>query len=40
MQEGKLTDVDITSAADKQRLVPPDHPMIAAARAVYTSFGD
>lgn len=40
MQEGKLTDVDITSAADKQRLVSPDHPMIAAARAVYTSFGD
>ena len=40
MQGGKLTDVDITSAADKQRLVSPDHPMIAAARAVYTSFGD
>lgn len=40
MQEGKLTDVDITSAADKQRLVSPDEPMIAAARAVYTSFGD
>ncbi len=40
MQGGKLTDVDITSAANKQRLVPVDHPLIAAARAVYTSFGD
>ncbi len=40
MQEGRLTDVEITSAANKQRLVPPDHPLIAAARAVYTSFGD
>lgn len=40
MQGGKLTDVEITSAADKQRLVPPDHELIVAARAVYTSFGD
>jgi len=40
MQGRQLTDVDITSAADKQRLVPPDHEMIRAARAVYTSFGD
>jgi len=39
MQEGKLTDVEITSAADKQRLVPPDHALIVAAKAVYTSFG-
>jgi len=39
MQEGKLTDVEITSAADKQRLVPPDHALIIAAKAVYTSFG-
>ena len=40
MQKGELTDVEITSAADKQRLVPPDHPLIEAARSVYTSFGD
>ena len=40
MQGGKLTDVEITSAANKQRLVPPDHPLIEAARSVYTSFGD
>ena len=40
MQGGKLTDVEITSAANKQRLVPPDHPLIEAARSVYTRFGD
>jgi len=40
MQGGELGDVEITSAADKQRLVPKDHPLIAAARSVYTSFGD
>ncbi|MEL6796629.1 MAG: ATP-dependent 6-phosphofructokinase [Planctomycetota bacterium] len=40
MQKGELTDVEITSAANKQRLVPPDHPLIEAARSVYTSFGD
>jgi 6-phosphofructokinase 1 len=40
MQQGRLTDVDLTEAAGKQRLVPPDHPLIAAARSVYTSFGD
>lgn len=40
MQGGKLTDVEITSAANKQRLVPPDHELIEAARSVYTSFGD
>jgi 6-phosphofructokinase 1 len=40
MQHGRLTDVDLTEAAGKQRLVPPDHPLIAAARSVYTSFGD
>jgi 6-phosphofructokinase 1 len=40
MQGGQLGDVDIQSAADKQRLVPNSHPLIAAARSVYTSFGD
>jgi len=40
MQGGELRDVEITSAADKQRLVPLDHPIIAAARSVDTCFGD
>ena len=40
MQDGQLGDVDIQSAANKQRLVPIDHPLIAAARSVYTCFGD
>lgn len=40
MQGGELTDVEITAAADKQRLVPTDHPLIHAARGVSTCFGD
>ena len=40
MRGGELGDVEITSAAGKQRLVPEDHPLIAAARSVYTCFGD
>jgi phosphofructokinase-like protein len=36
---GTLGDVDIRSVAQKQRLVPVDHPLIAAARAVRTNFG-
>ncbi len=40
MQGGQLGDVDIQSAADKQRLVPKNHPLITAARSVYTCFGD
>ncbi len=40
MRGGELGDVEITSAAGKQRLVPGDHPLIAAARSVYTCFGD
>lgn len=40
MQGGVLGDVEITAAADKQRLVPKDHDLIAAARSVYTCFGD
>ncbi len=35
-----FTDVDLLHAAGKQRLVPPDHPLIAAARGIGTSFGD
>jgi 6-phosphofructokinase 1 len=40
MQHGGLTDIPLVEAAGKQRLVPTDHPLIAAARSVYTSFGD
>jgi len=40
MQGGHLSDVDIQSAANKQRLVPKDHALIAAGRSVYTCFGD
>lgn len=37
---GALTDVDIAYPAGRQRTIPPDHPLIAAARSVYTAFGD
>jgi phosphofructokinase-like protein len=40
MQGRDLTDIDISEAAGRQRLVPADHSLIAAARSVYTSFGD
>jgi 6-phosphofructokinase 1 len=40
MQGGRLGDVEITVAAGKQRFVPLDHELIAAARSVYTCFGD
>lgn len=33
-------DVDLLHSAGKQRLVPQDHPLIIAARAIGTSFGD
>jgi phosphofructokinase-like protein len=33
-------DVDLLHAAGKQRLVPPNHPLIEAARAIGTGFGD
>lgn len=39
-QNNVLSDVDLLFAAHKQRLVPADHPLIAAARAVRTCFGD
>jgi 6-phosphofructokinase 1 len=39
MQNHTCTDVDIMLAADKQRTVPLDYPIIRAAQAVGTSFG-
>ncbi|MDG2055321.1 MAG: ATP-dependent 6-phosphofructokinase [Phycisphaerales bacterium] len=40
VQDGKLSDIDIRSVANKQRLVPLDDPLVQAARSVKTSFGD
>jgi len=40
MQKGQLTSVPIDEVANRQRLVPLDHPLIDAARAVGTCFGD
>ena len=40
MRNGELGDVDIRFAIGKQRLVPDDDPLVAAARAVKTCFGD
>ena len=39
-QGGAITDVAIEDVANQQRKVPPDHPLIASARAIGTSFGD
>ncbi len=39
MQNHRCTDVELVTAADKQRTVPLDHPLIKAARAIGTSFG-
>ena len=39
LQRGALADIDLTSVADKQRLVPIDHPLIRAARDLGTCFG-
>lgn len=39
-QNNVLTDIDLLEPAGKQRLVPTDHPLIAAARALGTGFGD
>jgi len=36
----KVTDVALLSAVAKQKLVPPRHPLVLAARAVGTCFGD
>lgn len=40
MQDGRLTSVPIAEVADRQRLVPVDHPLVAACRATGVSFGD
>jgi 6-phosphofructokinase 1 len=40
MDEGHIRSQDILDAANKQRLVSPDHRLINAARAVRTCFGD
>jgi len=40
LQRGRVTHIDIAESAGRQRTVPPDHSLIAAARSVYTSFAD
>jgi len=40
MQGGTITDLDINTAVNKQRLVPHDDPLIDIARSVRTCFGD
>ncbi len=40
MQKGELTSVPLAEVAGRQRTVSPDHPLITAARATGTSFGD
>lgn len=40
MQGGTLGHVDLLHAANKQRRVPPDHPLVTVARSVKTCFGD
>jgi 6-phosphofructokinase 1 len=40
MQKNQLTHVPLESVAGQQRVVPMDNPLIAAARAVGTSFGE
>lgn len=40
MQQGQLCDIDLREAAHRQRLVSPDDPLIATARAIRTCFGD
>jgi len=39
-QQGELTDIDIRGPAGRERLVPPDDPLVGAARRIFTSFGD
>ena len=40
MQSGKLTSVPICDVADRQRLVPVDHPLLVACRATGACFGN
>ena len=39
-REGRIDSIEIAEAADKVRTIPPDHPLLAAAREIGTSFGD
>jgi 6-phosphofructokinase len=39
-ENNQFKDVDLLHSAGKQRLVPTDHSLIVAARAIGTSFGD
>ncbi len=40
MQQGRVTDTDILEAADRQRTIPPDNPLLQAARGIGVCFGD
>ncbi len=40
MQKGQLTSVPLSSVAGQQRLVTPNHPLVAAARATGAIFGE
>jgi len=40
VKDGAVTSVPLEIAAGGPRTVPPDHPLIAAARSIGTSFGD
>jgi hypothetical protein len=40
LRQGRVTHIDISEPAGRQRTVPPDHPLTAAARSVYASSGD
>ena len=39
-RDGLIAEVDLETAARGQRLVPPDHPLVAAARCLGMSFAD
>jgi len=40
VQQGCVTHIDSSELAGRERSVPPEQPLIAAARSVCTSFGD
>lgn len=40
MRDGRLSTVPIAEVADRQRLVPGDHPLLTACRATGATFGD
>ncbi|MCH8912845.1 MAG: 6-phosphofructokinase [Planctomycetes bacterium] len=39
-ERGQITSVPISEVADQQRLVPPDHPLLAAVRAIGVCLGN